>query len=263
MTTFAANLSTLYTDSPFLERFARARGSGFEHVEFQFPYEHDTDAIARALRENGLRAALFNLPAGDWKAGERGLAALPDRIEEFRRGVEQGIETARALGVPRLNCLVGARDPELAPGEQTRVMIENLRYAAQALAGHGIALLIEHLNPFDVPGFLLPTPSSAFLIQERVGSPNLFVQYDIYHAQRTEGELANTLQARLPRIGHIQLADNPGRHEPGSGEINFPFLLKYLDAIGYRGVVGLEYMPQAKTEDSFGWMGPSLTGDAS
>lgn len=254
MPTFAANLTLLYPDSPFLERFARARASGFKYVEFQFPYEYETAALARALNENGLHAVLFNLPAGNLEAGERGIAGLPQRIEEFRRGVALAIDTAHALGVTRLNCLVGKRDPELPPGEQTRVMIENLRYAAGALQGEGLALMIEPLNAFDMPGFMLPNPSTGFLIQQRVGAPNLYVQYDIYHAQRSEGELANTLHDQLPRIGHIQLADNPGRHQPGTGEINFRFLLKYLDEIGYAGYVGLEYVPQGATEGSLDWI---------
>lgn len=254
MPKFAANLTLLYADSPFLERFARARASGFRYVEFQFPYEYETSAIERALKENELTAVLFNLPPGNTKAGELGLAALPERRDDFRRGVAQGIEIARRLGVQRLNCLAGKRDLKIPLAEQQRAMIENLRYAANALAAEDISLMIEALNPFDVPGFLIPNVSTAFSIQSQLGEPNAYVQYDFYHAQRTEGELANTIQKNLKRIGHIQLADNPGRHQPGTGEINYRFLLNYLDPIGYTNFVSLEYVPAGRTEDSLKWM---------
>lgn len=251
---FAPNLTMLFSDSPFLERFARARACGFRYVEFQFPYEHDTAAIARALYENNLKLVLFNMPPGDWSAGDRGLASLPDRVGEFRQSITLALETARALGAPRLNCLAGKRDSNVPPGAQEQVLIENLRYAAEIFAAQGIELGIEHLNPNDVPDFFLPNPSTAFRIQTRVVSPNLSVQYDVYHGQRTEGELANTLEKNLARIGHIQIADNPGRHEPGTGEINYPFLLNFLDRLGYAGYVGLEYFARGRAEDSFGWI---------
>ena len=251
---FAANLTMLFSDSPFLERFARARAAGFRYVEFQFPYEHNIAAIAHALRENSLQLVLFNMPPGDWSAGERGLASLPERMDEFRASVSYALDTARMLGAPRLNCLAGKRDPNVSLDEQHRVLIENLRYAARIFGEHGIALGIEHLNPNDMPDYLLPTPSSAFAIQQQVASPNLLVQYDIYHAQRAEGELANTLQKNIAHIGHIQIADNPGRHQPGTGEINYRFLLNYLEQLGYANFIGLEYLPTGKTEDSFGWI---------
>ncbi len=251
---FAANLTMLFTDRPFLERFARARACGFRFVEFQFPYEHDTAEIARALAENDLQPVLFNLPPGNWSAGDRGLAGLPERIDEFRSSVRHALDTARALGTPRLNCLAGNRDPNVPYADQERVLVENLNYAARIFEEHHIALGIEHLNPNDVPGFLLPTPSAAFAIQAQVAHPNLLVQYDLYHAQRTEGELANTIHKNLARIGHIQLADNPGRHQPGTGEIHFPFLLNFLDGIGYNHYVGLEYLPTGRAEDSFAWI---------
>lgn len=251
---FAANLSLLFSDSPFLERFARARACGFRYVEFQFPYEHGIEAVARALNENELKVVLFNMPPGNWAAGERGLASLPDRIDEFRASVQIALDASKTLGAPRLNCLVGKRDENVPFQEQERVLVENLRWAAEVFAESDVALGIEHLNPFDNPGFLLTTPSYAFRIQEQVASPNLSVQYDVYHAQRTEGELANTLQKYLRRIGHVQIADNPGRHEPGTGEINYPFLLNFLDGLGYGGYVGLEYLASGRAEDSFGWI---------
>jgi len=254
MPTFAANLTMLYPDSPFLERFARARASGFRFVEYLFPYEYEPAVLARALAQNNLTQVLFNLPAGNWSAGDRGIAAHPDRIHEFRQGVARALEYASVLGVRQLNCLVGKRDERIPLEEQTRVMIENLRYAARALAEREMTLLVEHLNPYDVPGFLIITPQRALEIQEQVGAPNLKIQYDVYHAQRTAGELAYTLQNYLARIGHIQIADNPGRHQPGTGEINYRFLFEWIDKLGYRGYIGLEYAPQGTTEESLRWV---------
>lgn len=254
MPTFAANLTMLYTDSPFLERFARARASGFRFVEYLFPYEYEPSVLARALTQNDLAQVLFNLPAGNWSAGERGIAAHPDRITEFRQGVARALEYASVLGVRQVNCLVGKRDERVPLEDQTRVMLENLRYAARALDEHGMTLLVEHLNPYDVPDFLIVTPQTAFEIQAQVGTPNLKIQYDVYHAQRTAGELASTLQHNLARIGHIQIADNPGRHQPGTGEINYRFLFEWIDKVGYRGYIGLEYAPLGTTEESLGWV---------
>ncbi len=254
MPTFAANLTMLYTDSPFLERFARARASGFRFVEYLFPYEYEPPALARALEQNRLTQVLFNLPAGNWGAGDRGIAAHPDRVVEFRQGVARALEFAAALRVKQINCLVGKRDENVPLDEQRRVLVENLRYAAHALAEQGITLLIEHLNPYDVPGFMLVTPNAAFELQAQVDAPNLKIQYDIYHAQRTAGELAATLQKNLARIAHIQIADNPGRHQPGTGEINYRFLFDWIDRSGYTGYVGLEYAPQGTTEESLRWV---------
>jgi hydroxypyruvate isomerase len=254
MPQFAANLATLYTDSPFMDRFSRARASGFQFVEYMFPYEHEIAELAENLRQHNLTQVLFNLPAGDWGAGDRGIAAHPDRTDEFRRGVTTAIEFARAVKVTQLNCLVGKRDENVPLEAQRRVMVENLRYAAQELAKANIRLLIEMLNPFDVPEFLIASPQAAFAVQDEVESPNLKIQYDIYHAQRTEGELAGTIQANLKRIGHVQIADNPGRHQPGTGEINYRFLFNHLDRVGYEGYVGLEYVPEGTTEQSLGWV---------
>ena len=254
MPKFAANLTMLYTDNPFLDRFARARASGFRYVEYLFPYEHDVGALATALEKNGLTQVLFNLPAGNWGAGDRGIAAHPDRIDEFRSGVARAIEIAKILKCRRLNCLVGKRDDRVSLEDQRRVMVENLRHAASALAEQGIALVIEMLNPYDVPDFMIASPRAAFEVQDQVASPNLQIQYDVYHAQRTEGELAATFQKNLARIGHVQIADNPGRHQPGTGEINYRFLLNYFDRIGYPGFTGLEYVPEGTTEQSLAWI---------
>jgi len=219
-----------------------------------FPYEHDIGALAAALAKNNLTQVLFNLPAGNWGAGERGIAALPDRIQEFRRGVATAIEVAQALKCKQINCLVGKRDERVPLEEQRRVMIENLRYAANVLAEQCITLMIEMLNPFDVPGFVIATPQAAFAVQDQVASSNLKIQYDVYHAQRTEGELAATFQRNLARIGHVQIADNPGRHQPGTGEINYRFLFHHMDRVGYMGYVGLEYIPEGTTEQSLAWV---------
>jgi len=254
MPKFAANLTMLYTDSPFLERFVRAKASGFRFVEYLFPYEHDIGALADALAKNSLTQVLFNLPAGNWGAGDRGIAAYPDRISEFRQGVARALQVAKVLQVKQLNCLVGKRDKKIPLADQTRVMIENLRHAARALAEQDITLLLEMLNPYDVPGFLIATPTRAFQIQDRVAAPNLKIQYDLYHAQRAEGEPANTFQKNLARIAHVQIADNPGRHQPGTGEINYRCLFDWIDKLGYTGYVGLEYIPTGTTEQSLAWV---------
>ncbi len=254
MPKFAANLTMLYTDSPFLDRFARACASGFQYVEYLFPYEHDVLALAMALEQNRLTQVLFNLPAGNWSAGDRGIAVFPDRIEEFRQGVARAIEVAHILKVKQLNCLVGKRDAKIPLADQQHVMVENLRYAASELGRHDILLLIEMLNPYDVPNFMIASPRAAFAVQEQVASPNLKVQYDVYHAQRTEGELVNTFKNNLAHIAHVQIADNPGRHQPGTGEINYRYLFNWMDQINYPGYVGLEYIPEGTTEQSLNWV---------
>ncbi len=197
---------------------------------------------------------LHNLPAGDWDAGERGIACHPDRVEEFRDGVARAIDYSQALGVAQLNCLAGKAPAGVNAATLRRTFVENLRYAAAQLGTAGLRLLIEPINPFDIPGFVLNRTDEAIAILDEVGAPNAFVQYDIYHAQRTEGELAATLQKHLPRIGHVQLADNPGRNEPGTGEINYPYLFAHLDRIGYQGWVGCEYKPAQSTEAGLDWL---------
>ena len=254
MPRFAANLSMLFTEVPFLDRFERAARAGFEAVEFLFPYAHTAQEIKQRLDATGLRIVLHNLPAGDWDAGERGIACHPDRVEEFRDGVERAIGYAQALGVPQLNCLAGKAPAGVDAATLRRAFVGNLRHAAARLGDAGLRLLIEPINPFDIPGFVLNRTDDAIAILDEVGAPNVFVQYDIYHAQRTEGELAATLQKHLPRIAHVQLADNPGRNEPGTGEINYPYLFAHLDRIGYQGWVGCEYKPAQGTEAGLGWL---------
>ncbi len=254
MPKFAANLTMLFTELPFLDRFAAARNAGFTAVEYLFPYEYDRQDLAARLRDHGLTQVLHNLPAGDWAAGERGIACHPDRRDEFRAGVERAITYANALDCRQLNCLVGKQPVAVTHEEAHATVVSNLRYAADALAAEGIRLLIEPINAYDIPGFFLTRTDQALALIDEVGSANLFLQYDIYHAQRTEGELAATLQRNLARIAHVQVADNPGRNEPGTGEINYDYLFRHLDHIGYAGWVGCEYKPAASTAAGLSWL---------
>ena len=253
MPKFAANLTMLFTEHPFLDRFEHAAKAGFKAVEFLFPYAWPAEEIRQRLDANGLTLILHNLPAGDWDAGERGIACLPDRVAEFREGVAKAIVYAQALGVKQLNCLAGKAPEGVADDVLRQTFVENLRFAAAELKKADLRLLIEPINTFDIPGFYLNRTTQAVSILVEVGADNAFVQYDIYHAQRMEGELAATMQKYLPRIGHIQLADNPGRNEPGTGEINYAFLFAHLDRIGYDGWIGCEYKPATTTEAGLGW----------
>ena len=254
MPQFAANLSMLFTELPFMERFAAARTAGFQAVEYLFPYALDKSELAKALKANGLKQVLHNLPAGNWDAGDRGMACDPARVDEFRSGVTLGIEYATALGCPQLNCLAGKLPAGVSADQARATLVANLAFAADKLKAAGLRLLMEPINYYDIPGFFLNRTDQAAAIQDDVGSDNLFIQYDIYHAQRMEGELGNTLKNNLARIGHIQLADNPGRNEPGTGEINYAWLFKHLDAIGYTGWIGCEYKPKTNTVDGLGWI---------
>jgi len=252
MPRFAANLTMLFNEVPFLDRFERAARAGFEAVEFLFPYAYSVGELKDRLETNRLKLVLHNLPAGDWDAGERGIACLPDRVDEFRGGVAAAIEYAKTLGAPQVNCLAGkaAGVPEHL---LRQTFVENLRYAAGELKRAGIKLLIEPINTYDIPGFYLNRTAQALSVIDEVGSDNLFVQYDIYHAQRMEGELIATLEKHLARIAHVQLADNPGRHEPGTGEIHYGNVFAALERIGYAGWVGCEYKPATTTEAGLSW----------
>jgi hydroxypyruvate isomerase len=253
MPKFAANISTMFTEIPFIERFGAARAAGFDAVEFLFPYGFDTDQITARLRRYDLELVLHNMPPGDWANGERGMACDPRRIGEFQDSVALGLEYAEELGVRQLHCLAGKIHPAVTPERAHETYAANLRFAAAQCADRGIDLLIEPINTFDVPGYFLTGTRQAAGIIAEVGAANLFLQYDMYHMQRMEGELANTLRANLPLIRHIQLADVPGRHEPGTGEINFPFLFKLLDEIGYDRWVGCEYTPLGDTVQGLAW----------
>jgi hydroxypyruvate isomerase len=253
MPKYAANLTMLFTEAPFLDRFALAAEAGFEAVEFLFPYAFPAPEIRRRLDDHGLQLVLHNLPAGDWDAGERGIACLPDRVAEFRSGVGQAIEYAQALDVPQLNCLVGKTPAGVDDALLRATLVQNLRYAAGELQKAGIKLLVEPINFYDIPGFYLTRSAQTLAVLDEVGSDNVYLQYDIYHMQRMEGELAATMTKHLARIAHIQLADNPGRHEPGTGEINYPFLFAHLERIGYDGWIGCEYKPATTTQAGLGW----------
>lgn len=254
MPRFDANLTLLFTEVPFLDRFARARRSGFGAVEFLFPYEYSVDAVRQAQREAGVEVVLLNSPAGDWGSGERGITAIPGREAEFREGFERAISYASALHCPRINCLAGIPGAGVDPDQADATMIANLRAVAPLAQRHGVTLLIEPINTWDIPGFFVWSPHHARKLIEAIGADNVAIQYDMYHGQRMQGDLTATFRLFEPWIGHIQIADNPGRHQPGTGEIYYPYIFQQLDQAGYDGYVGLEYVPDGTTEESLGWM---------
>jgi hydroxypyruvate isomerase len=254
MPKFAANLTMMFTELPFLERFAAAANAGFSAIEFLFPYDYEKQQIADLLHAHNLQLVLHNLPAGNWAAGERGIAAHPARIGEFRAGVARAIDYATALKVPQLNCLAGIVNGD--PAEARKTLVENLRFAAAQLHSAGLRLVLEPVNTRDIPGFFVSRTDQALAIIDDVGSDNLNLQYDIYHAQVMEGNLAETIERNLARIGHLQLADNPGRHEPGTGEINYDYLFRHIDSVGYTGWIGCEYKPAAATASGLSWLKP-------
>ncbi|ODT84116.1 MAG: hydroxypyruvate isomerase [Pelagibacterium sp. SCN 64-44] len=253
MPRFSANISMLYPDLPFLDRFAAAAADGFEAVEYVGAYDQEPTRLKQILADNGLTQALFNLPAGDWAAGERGIGCHPDRVEEFRRGVDTAIAYAQATGCGQVNCLAG-----IAPAGHDRaaletVLIDNLRHAAPRLAAAGIRLLLEPINTRDIPGFLVNSTDDYERIAAGVGHDNLYLQYDFYHMQVVQGDLLPTFRRLQSRIAHVQIADNPGRNEPGTGEINYSNIFKALDEAGYTDWVGAEYKPLAGTSAGLGW----------
>ncbi|MGI9502885.1 MAG: hydroxypyruvate isomerase [Geminicoccaceae bacterium] len=256
MPKFCANLTLLYTEQDFMSRFEAAARSGFKGVEYLFPYGFDKDRLAEQLAVHGLTHVLHNLPAGDWDAGERGIACLPDRVGEFQDGVGRAIEYATALGCKQLNCLVGIKPGSVDDEKATSVVIDNLRFAAPKLADAGIKLLLEAANTRDIPGFFVNRSAQAIDIIDAAGSDNIYLQHDFYHMQIMEGDLAPTFAQLKDRVAHIQVADNPGRHEPGTGEIAYPFLFDWLDKQGYAGWIGCEYKPKTTTEEGLGWLKP-------
>lgn len=258
MPKFCANLTMLFNEVDFLDRFEAAAKVGFKGVEYLFPYDYDKDQLADKLKSNNLVQALHNLPAGNWAAGERGIACHPNRVSEFQDGVGKAIEYATALSCKQVNCLAGLAPEGVAPEKQHQAFISNVKFAAGELGKAGIKLIIEAINTQDMPGFFLNNTKQALAILEEVGSDNLGYQYDAYHMQIMEGNLAHTIQENLDAISHIQIADNPGRHEPGTGEINHPFLFKFLDEVGYKGWVGCEYVPAGDTVAGLGWIKPYL-----
>lgn len=254
MPKFAANLTMMFNEVPFPQRFAAAAKAGFAAVEFLFPYDYPPAEVARWLQEAGLKNALFNMPPGDWAAGERGVASLPGREEEFRAGVARAIEYARALGTSSINALAGLLPSGADRKRHREVFVANLRHAAKALAGEGRTLLIEPINSRDIPGYFLNTQAEAHAIREEVDQPNLKVQMDFYHAQIVEGDLSVTLRKQIAHVGHVQIASVPDRHEPDEGEIDYRHIFRLLDELGYPGWVGCEYRPRGRTEDGLGWL---------
>jgi hydroxypyruvate isomerase len=253
MPKFDANLSMMFNEVAFLERFGRAARAGFGGVEFLFPYEHPKAEIKAALAVNALELVLFNMPPGDWAAGERGLACHPGREAQFRDGVKLALDYATFLGLPRIHCMAGIAPAGVPREVAMRTLVDNFRFAAHECHAAGITLLTEPINDRDIPGYFLNTSADGIGVIDAVGSDALKLQYDVYHMQIMEGDLAPTMQALLPRIGHMQIADTPGRHEPGTGEIHWPFLFAHMDRIGYAGWVGCEYRPAGVTEDGLGW----------
>ena len=254
MPRFAANLTFLFTEILFMERFAAARRAGLDAVEFMFPYDYKLEDIKAQLKETGLQLVLCNLPAGNWAVGDRGTAANPERREEFRRGVARGIDAARTLGVGRLNCLVGLKNEAFPDSETWQILKENIRYAAESLQKENIRLMVEPVNRLDMPGFALNTCGQVLRLLKEIGHPNAYFQFDVYHARRENEDLATILRDHLDLIGHIQIADCPGRHQPGTGETDFKFLLTELDRVGYGGFVSMEYIPDPDTLSSLQWL---------
>ena len=254
MPKFSANLSMLFCEHPFVERFAAAADAGFKAVEYVSPYSLPAGHIAELLAENKLQQALFNMPTGDWEKGERGIACHPDRTNEFQDGVGKVIDYAKALGCSKVNCLAGICLANVSRGDAFETLVSNVTFAAAVLKKENILLVIEPINFHDIPGFFLNTSKDGMSVLDAVGSDNLKLQYDVYHMQRMEGRLEETLTRLMPRIGHIQIADDPGRHEPGTGTINYARILKHIDALGYDGWVGAEYKPLNGTSSGLSWM---------
>ena len=254
MPKFSVNLTMLFGEVSFEERFSASKQAGFQFVEYMFPYDYKAQDLSDYLKNNDQQQVLFNLPAGNWGEGDRGIAGNPARIEEFRQGVDQALEYAPVLDVECINCLVGKQIEGVSKDEQWKVLVENLAYAAEKFKADNRILLIEPINTFDIPGFLLSTTQDALNVINDVKASNIKIQYDVYHMQKMEGNLVSTIEANLQHIAHIQVADNPGRHQPGTGEINYRFLLDELDRMGYEGYVGLEYIPDPDTTTSLGWL---------
>ncbi|MGB4065783.1 MAG: hydroxypyruvate isomerase [Azonexus sp.] len=255
MPQFAANLSFLFTDTAFPERFERAAAAGFQGVEYLFPYDWPARDVAEWLKAAAVEQVLFNLPPGDWAAGERGLACLPHRQGEFAESVEQALNYAMVLDCERVHCMAGLRPAGVGEMELEATYIANLQFAADRFATVGATVMIEPINSrIDMPGYWLDDVNKALRLLDAIDRPNVKLQLDLYHAQIIQGDLARTIEANIGRIGHVQIADNPGRHEPGTGEINYRFLFDLLDRLGYAGWVGCEYKPLTTTEAGLGWI---------
>jgi hydroxypyruvate isomerase len=251
---FCANLGFLFTELPFLDRFAASAKAGFQGVEYSQPYDVSAPQLADILQQNQLQQVLFNLPAGNWEAGERGIACHPNRISEFQDGVGLAISYAKELGNHLINCLAGLKPPDVSRDRAFETLVSNLQFAGRALRKAGLTLLVEPINAYDMPGFLLNTSAEAMGAIDATGDPAIRLQYDIYHMQRMEGELSSTITRLFPRIGHFQCAGVPGRTEPDRGEINYASIFGLIDGLGYDGWIGAEYKPVAGTGNGLGWL---------
>jgi len=254
MPLFAANLSMMFTEVSFLERFKAASDAGFEAVEFLFPYAHPAPDVAARLKDHGLEQALFNAPPGDWDAGERGIAALPDRISEFRESIDKSLEYAHALDCKTLHVMAGLVPDPAARDDMLACYVENIRFAADRCQAEGVTVALEPLNSRDVPGYLMPTSVGVMDVIEMVGRPNVGLQFDFYHIQIMEGDLARRFEALIDDVAHVQISGVPERHEPNTGEVNYPYLFNMMDRLGYTGYVGCEYNPRAGTLDGLNWL---------
>lgn len=254
MPKFAANLTMMFNELPFLQRFGAAAQAGFKAVEFLFPYDHPAEEIAQQLETHRLENVLFNLPPGDWAGGERGIASLPGREAEFRDGMAKALAYAKVLGTRRLHMMAGLLPESADHALHRATYIANLRRACAEAATHGIAMMIEPINTRDMPGYFMNTQADAHAIREEIGADNLKVQMDFYHVQIVEGDIAMKVRRYLPHIGHIQVAGVPERNEPDTGEVNYRYLFRLLDELGYDGWVGCEYRPAKGTLEGLGWM---------
>lgn len=254
MLKFSANLSMLFTEVDFIQRFEEAHKAGFTGVEYLFPYDYPAELVKEQLSKYDLEQVLFNLPAGNWDGGERGIACLPDRVDEFRSGVEKAIEYAKVLECKMVNCLVGIKPAAVSDEDAYKTLVENLKFAAEKLVKQGITLVFEPINNIDIPSYFVNCTQQAVQIMQDVSHQNLLLQYDIYHMQISEGDIIRTMNNTMSSIAHVQLADNPGRHEPGTGEINYQNVLSNLSASNYSGWVGCEYKPINSTSEGLDWI---------
>src|SRR6185436_14141213 len=256
MPKFAANLSMMYNEHPFLDRFGAAAADGFKGVEILFPYAFPAAEIKSRLTDNGLTLALFNMPPGNWDAGERGMASIPGREEEFARSIDIALEYAAVLGNKRLHAMAGLIKPDQDRARHRATYVKNVALAAEKARPHGITVVLEPINTRDIPGFFLNRQDEAHAVCAEVGAPNLKVQMDFYHCQIVEGDLAMKFRKYVGNVGHIQIAGVPERHEPDIGEINHAYLFRLIDELGYDGWVGCEYRPRAGTSEGLGWFAP-------
>jgi hydroxypyruvate isomerase len=261
MPNLAANLSMMFTEVPFLERFALAADAGFKGVEYLFPYDHPAETIAKALQDNGLQNVLFNLPPGNWQTGDRGLAALPGREADFDALIDTALEYAKIIGCPCLHAMAGIPPADANPYACQNTYVRNIKHAAERCAPHGVTVLLEPINPRDIPGFYLNRQADAIATLDSIGAANAAVQMDLYHCQIVEGDVAMKIRANIDRVAHFQIAGVPDRHEPDLGEVNYPYLFDVIDELGFEGWIGCEYRPKGETRAGLGWAKPyGITG---